>query len=649
MGAPEVLLNVWAWALIHFLWQGCLIGGLAWAALRLLRGARPELRYAAACGALALMVAAPLATGALLSRSAVPAPIVTPRDLAPAVDLAVEAPPRTVSASPSLQARLQPALPWVLAAWAAGVALLSLRLLGGWAWMQRLRHAKASRAAEEWQVLVRVLARRMGLARDVVLLLCDRLESPVALGVLRPVILMPAALLTGLEPLALEAILLHELAHIRRQDYLVNLLQSFAETLLFYHPAVWWISAVIRQERENACDDAAIRHTGDAVAYARTLSLLEEFRMDTRIKLPSHPAPAASGGSLLARVRRILAPAPAAAPLAPRAAVLGLLAAGLLGAATAAPRTREDDKPAEKQVEKKVERKVMVVSDHGKGGAAKLRLKIVGEAKLEDVRKDFSRMSPGSSIHLTEGDKDFKAQRTQEGAYSETYTVKGQNEPVTGDVRAWAQGRLPESLKVADGHRVVVGDGEGKVIVGKDGKVVVGDGERKHVVIVRKGGKDGEAGKDGKGTVEKDIIIRRGGGDPDLDLDFDFDVDGDAKVIHLGPEFHEKMARLHKELGPKMRLEMKELHTLGPELEKEMAKLHQELGDGKMKTFVFKGGDGTFHWDAGHGKEAGRQARLQALKGLAASLAKDAEDAETKAALGRIQKEIEALEAKSKK
>lgn len=646
MGAPEVLLNVWAWSLIHFLWQGCLIGGLAWIALRMLRGVRPELRYAAACGALALMVAAPVATGIILRRSTAAAPLAPApaKAVAPAAVVRVEAVP--AAPSPSLQARLQPALPWILALWAAGVALLSLRLLGGWVWMQRLRHGRASRAAEEWQTLVRVLARRMGLARDVVLLLCERLESPVALGVLRPVILMPPALLTGLEPLALEAVLLHELAHIRRQDYLVNLLQSFAETLLFYHPAVWWISAVIRQERENACDDAAVRHTGDAVAYARTLSLLEEFRMDTRIKPAAHPAPAANGGSLLARVRRLLAPAPAAAPLAPRAAVLGLLAAGLLGAATAAPRPKEEPKPAGKMAE----RRVMVVSEHGKGDT-KLRLKIVGEAKLEEVRKDFARMSPGSSIHIREGEKDFKAERTKEGAYSETYTVNGQNEPITGDVRAWAQGKLPESIKVADGHRVVVGDGEGKVIVGKDGKVVVGDGGRKHVVIVRKGGKDGESDADGKGKAEKNIIIRRGGDDPDVDMDFDFDFDfdGDAKVIHLGPEFHEHMAKLNQELGSKMRIEMKELHKLGPEMEKEMEKFRQEFGDGKMKTFVFRGGDGDMAWTSGHGKEVGQKARLKALKGLASSLAKDAEDAETKAALGRIQAEIESLEARQKK
>ncbi len=641
MGAPEIL----AWSLIHFLWQGCLLGGFAWLALRLLRKASPEARYAVACLGLAAMVAAPVATASVLRRGA-PA-VANPRavDVARTVQVDVDA---AAPAAPSLKARLQPALPWILGAWALGVALLSLRLLGGWVWMQRLHHARAIRAGEEWQALVRVLSRRLGLARDVLLLLCDRIESPVALGWLRPVVLIPPAVLAGLEPLALEAILLHELAHVRRQDYLVNLLQSFAETLLFYHPAVWWLSAAIRQERENACDDTAIRLTGDAVAYARTLSLLEEFRMDTHARLNITHAPAADGGSLLARVRRILAPAPAASPLAPRAAVLGLLAVGLLGAAPLAPRGKDDDKPAEKRSA----HKVVVVSSSGKeDGDVKLRLKIVGEAKLDEIRKDFSRMSPGSSVRITDKNRVFTAERSKEGAYTETYTVDGKTEPITGDVRAWAQGKLPESIKVADGHRIVLGEG-GKVVVGKDGQVVAGDPGKQHTVIVRRHGAGEGGAKDGKGRVEKDIIIRRLGADPDVDMDFDFDMDGDAKVIHIGPEMKEHMEKLHEELGTKMRIELKDMHTLTPEMKAEVEKLHKELGDKKMKTFVFRGhggGESAFVWDEGRSKEVGQKARLKALKGLASSLAKDTDDAETKAALGRIQAEIEALEAKAKK
>jgi beta-lactamase regulating signal transducer with metallopeptidase domain len=630
MGAPEIL----AWSLLHFLWQGCLLGGLAWLALRALKHASPEARYAVACLGLAAMLAAPISTAMVLRRTTPGPGLVQTVAAARSVQVDVEAAAPT---APSLKARLQPALPWILGAWALGVALLSLRLFGGWVWMQRLRHGKAQRAGEEWQALVRVLSRRLGLARDVLLLVCERIESPVALGWIRPVILIPPAVLAGLEPLALEAILLHELAHVRRQDYLVNLLQSFAETLLFYHPAVWWLSAAIRQERENACDDTAIRLTGDAVAYARTLSLLEEFRMDTHARLNITHAPAADGGSLLARVRRILAPSPAVAPLAPRAAVLGLLAAGLLGAATVAPAPRpapKDTSPKAKEDgqsgEKKTVKKVVVLSADGKeGGDVKLRLRLQGDAKLEDIRKDFSRLTPGSSFRITEKGKVFSAERSKEGAFTETYTVDGKVEPITGDVRSWAAGRLPEKMGVHGGHGV-------KVIAGGEG----GEGQ-KHVVIVR--------GGDGHGEGPHVLKFKRGGGDPDVDMDFDFDFEpGDFK---LTPEMKEKMAKLHKELGGKVRIEMKELqdlHKLNPELQAEMEKLHKDFGPGKMKTFVFRGGDGDFAWEEGHGKEIGQKARMKALKGLANSLARDTEDPETKAALGRIQAELEALEAKAK-
>ena len=633
MGTPEIL----AWSLIHFLWQGCLLGGLAWLALRFMKGAAPEARYAVACLGLAAMLAAPAGTALVLRRAAAAPAVVPARSLDTARDVQVDL-EAAVPAPPSLKARLQPALPWILGAWGLGVALLSLRLLGGWVWMQRLRYGRAIRAAEEWQVLVRVLSRRIGLARDVLLLVCDRIESPVALGWIRPVILIPPAVLAGLEPLALEAILLHELAHVRRQDYLVNLLQSFAETLLFYHPAVWWLSAAIRQERENACDDTAIRLTGDAVAYARTLSLLEEFRMDTHARLSATQAPAAAGGSLIQRVRRILAPAPAAAPLAPRAAALGLLAAGLLGAATVAPAPKPAPRDAapnadEPPAEKKTVKKVVVLSTDGKegakeGGGVKLRLKLQGDAKLEDIRKDFSRMGPGSSVRITEKGRTFSAERSKEGAYTETYTVDGKNEPITGDARAWAQSKLPEKLGAHTGHGVkVFADGEG------------GQGE-KRVIILQGGGKHG----DGPHVLK----FKHGGEGAEGDKDFDFDFDFEPGDFQWTPEMKEKMAKLHKELGGKLRIEMKEFHKL-PGMQIELEKLHKELGDGKMKTFVFRGGDGDFTWDEGHGREAGQKARMKALKSLAGSLAKDAEDPETKAALGRIQAEIEALEAKAKK
>ena len=122
----------------------------------------------------------------------------------------------------------------------------------------------------------------------------------MVLGYLRPVVLMPVRLLTGMPERQIEYILLHELAHIRRHDYAVNLLQTLAEGLLFYHPAVWWISGVIRMERENCCDDVAAGY-GDPQEYAATLAALEVYRQTAE-----EPALAATGGNLMKRIRRLL-------------------------------------------------------------------------------------------------------------------------------------------------------------------------------------------------------------------------------------------------------------------------------------------------------------------------------------------------------
>jgi Zn-dependent protease with chaperone function len=144
---------------------------------------------------------------------------------------------------------------------------------------------------------------RLGVTRPVRVLQSAIVQVPAVIGWLRPVVLLPASALTGLTPLQLDALLAHELAHVRRCDYLVNLVQSMIETLLFYHPAVWWVSRRVRQEREHCCDDLAVSVCGDAFAYARALVGMEGLRAPA----PSF-AMAAGGGSLLDRIRRLVAP-----------------------------------------------------------------------------------------------------------------------------------------------------------------------------------------------------------------------------------------------------------------------------------------------------------------------------------------------------
>ncbi len=336
MTAEHPVVRALGWALLHFVWQGALLAGLAALAMHLLRGRSPQARYAVGCAALLLMVAAPVATGLAAyepaqSLAAGPLPAGGPERQAVLARLAEVA--RQVRPADAWRDRVEAALPSLVTVWLAGILVLSLRLLGGWGYAQRLARREVRPAAAAMQRRLDELARRLGLSRPVRLLESARVRVPTVVGWLRPVVLLPLAAATGLTPAQLEAVLLHELAHVRRHDYLVNLLQSAAEVLLFYHPGVWWVSERMREEREACCDDVAVAACGDALVYARALTRLEGLRA-----APPRLAMAADGGSLLHRVRRLVLPAPqparGAAPL-----LLGALLLATLAVAAAAQRT----------------------------------------------------------------------------------------------------------------------------------------------------------------------------------------------------------------------------------------------------------------------------------------------------------------------
>ena len=308
----EPVIQAVGWALLHFIWQGALVGGLAAAALRLLRSSAADVRYVVASIALALMATLPVVTGvqtwralrvmpALASievRSASPAAAVETATSSPA---ALSAGCAACPAATATSIDVERWLPMLVIVWMAGVAILALRLAAGWVRVHRLRTHGAIPAEAALQAIVRRLARTLHLSRAVTLLQSPAVEVPTVIGWLKPVVLLPVSALAGLSPLQVEAILAHELAHIRRHDYVVNLLQSLLETLLFYHPAVWWLSRRIRIEREHCCDDLAVSLCGDPVIYARALADLEELR-GTSVQLSM----AANGGVLLDRVRRLL-------------------------------------------------------------------------------------------------------------------------------------------------------------------------------------------------------------------------------------------------------------------------------------------------------------------------------------------------------
>ncbi|HEX6903803.1 MAG TPA: M56 family metallopeptidase [Thermoanaerobaculia bacterium] len=287
-----------AWALVHFLWQGALVGLAAAGILALLKNGSASLRYSVALGVLLVLLLCPLGTALWMSGTGGEKPLV--REASPAVVIAGAPVQDAPVLSSNARDLLPAALPWFFALWLAGVAVLSVYHLGGWAQARRWTRRVTRPLPEEWQAKLCVLARRLGVGREVGLLESASAQVPAVIGWLRPVILIPASTLTGLSPQQLEAVLAHELAHVRRHDYLVNLLQTVVETLLFYHPAVWWVSAQARRERENCCDDLAVAVCGDRLVYVRALADLEGLRVSS-----PRFAMAADGGSLVARIRRL--------------------------------------------------------------------------------------------------------------------------------------------------------------------------------------------------------------------------------------------------------------------------------------------------------------------------------------------------------
>jgi len=282
------------WTLLHFVWQGTLIGVATAVALATLRGAQPAQRYLVACTGLLACLLWPAAELALRLQG--PDMLTAPMRFADAMlSNSVN------GASGGLLALLQSNLAVVVAFWGACAAVLALRMGLGLLWLRR--SARRERGDTDWQARTTRMAAAFGIARPVRLGVVDDLASPLTAGWLRPVILLPAALITGMPAHLLEALLAHEMAHIRRMDYLVNLGQNVVEILLFYHPAVWWISGRIRAEREQIADDIAARHTGAPRELAQALSALERLQFGT-----PGLALAAGGGDLLARVRRLLRP-----------------------------------------------------------------------------------------------------------------------------------------------------------------------------------------------------------------------------------------------------------------------------------------------------------------------------------------------------
>jgi len=306
------------WALIHFLWEGAALAAVLAAALFVLRPPSARVRYAAACLTLfAMPVAFAITLLVLLPGHTAETVTVVP---VPNGVAQLSALPSLQAAPPGAGLNFRDLLPWLALCWFAGVAFFYARGMLAWFSARRLSCRGICAPPPDWQGRLTQLSDRLRLSRPARLLESCFTDAPVLVGYLRPVILMPLGCLASLPAGQIECILIHELAHIRRHDYLVNLLQGFVEGLLFYHPAVWWASRVAREERENCCDDCVVEITGDARVYASTLAALEHRRARAL-----ETAVAATGGNLMKRIRRLLTEPQPAQPTAAPGFAAGLL------------------------------------------------------------------------------------------------------------------------------------------------------------------------------------------------------------------------------------------------------------------------------------------------------------------------------------
>lgn len=289
------------WTLLHSLWQGALIAILVLVTLRILSGKSSVTKYAVSLSGLGLQLMVSISTFIYLYEPA-HYPI-TEAGFNQANHVLVMSPNADANIFSSWTVSLQQYLPMIVLLWLGGAFIFSLRVVASGMYITQLRKQTTPIVDDEIQDLLDCWLLKFGITRRVQLAESICVDTPMVIGYVKPLIVFPAGMVSGLPTEQLELIVLHELTHIRRHDYIINILQLLMEAVFFFNPFVWIISARIREEREHCCDDAVVQHSGKASLYAVTLAQLEESRL--------HRAPVALalGGSknqLLTRIKRLM-------------------------------------------------------------------------------------------------------------------------------------------------------------------------------------------------------------------------------------------------------------------------------------------------------------------------------------------------------
>ncbi len=285
------------WAIVNSVWQSIAVAAVLAVMSAVLRNANAHVKYLLNCCALLVCFALPVSSVISDLTVAHSAVIVHKK-----VDVALGM--QTVEvASSGLNDWIQLHLKELVSVWLVVVVFLALRFCLGLWWLHSTVNDRSNQTHAYWQEKVDYLSRSVGISCRVALCIVKDLPSPITMGCIRPTILVPAALIMKMDPRFLEALLAHEIAHIKRYDYFFNLVQNLIEIILFYHPAVWWISRQIRQERENIADDIAASMLKEPRCLALALQELESFQFSL-----TQPALGAHGGHLMSRIKRLVRP-----------------------------------------------------------------------------------------------------------------------------------------------------------------------------------------------------------------------------------------------------------------------------------------------------------------------------------------------------
>ena len=273
----ENLINALGWTLVHSLWQGA-AAALGFALLMVfMRRNRSQTRYYIGVMTVLLVLAMSIVTFIGIYKSGAAGN--TPTGITGTVglvDTGVTGIETNSTISAVFQSYFNRHLPLIVTVWMLGILVLVLRFAGGFIYNQRLKVHGTRPLSTPWQNSLETLCRKIGVERAVRFVESASIKVPMTIGHFKPVILFPIGLVTGLPRDQVEALIAHELAHILRRDYLVNIAQNAIDILFFYHPGVRWISSHIRTERENCCDDIAVSVSGDSLNFAKALTVIQE-------------------------------------------------------------------------------------------------------------------------------------------------------------------------------------------------------------------------------------------------------------------------------------------------------------------------------------------------------------------------------------